>query len=115
LKVGHARVKHGIKYPLVYNPENGGNNIFNCVQRAHQNTLETYPTFLMLLFTGGISLPRMTSAAGTAYVFGRILYAQGYYTGKPENRLRGTPFYLPSLLTLLFCSLHTASKVLQWI
>jgi hypothetical protein len=32
INVGLARKKYGIKYPKMYSDENGGDNMFNCVQ-----------------------------------------------------------------------------------
>ena len=32
MKVGRARKQYGIKYPIMYNAENGGDNVFNCIQ-----------------------------------------------------------------------------------
>ena len=65
--------------------------------------------------------------AGLIYIFGRFLYAQGYYTGGwfffsvlknswnretilftvPENRVRGWPSYIGTLV-LLGCSIAYA-------
>jgi glutathione S-transferase len=63
--------------------------LFNCYQRAHQNTLENIPTFLSLLLLGGLFCAKWAAGAGVAWVVGRVVYALGYYTGAPKNRLYG--------------------------
>ena len=32
IQVGMARKKYDIKYPRMYSDENGGDNVFNCIQ-----------------------------------------------------------------------------------
>ncbi|KAF6775411.1 hypothetical protein AHF37_04207 [Paragonimus kellicotti] len=66
------------KYPLLYHPTN---NLFNCIQRGHQNYLEVLPLFLMFLFVGGLRYPRTFTACGSIFLIGRILYFKGYATG----------------------------------
>ncbi|CAO3676313.1 unnamed protein product [Umbelopsis vinacea] len=116
-KVGAARKAAQVPYPYMYAEKaeaekDPKKNIFNCTQRAHQNTLENYPTFLLLLFSGGIGSPVVSAGAGIAWLAGKFLYAQGYSTGDPAKRMRGAVAYL-GLLTLLYTSGMTAYKLLN--
>ena len=100
--------------------------VFNCIQRAHQNTLENLPQFFFLLTIGialhdryfktlrmfvfcpgGLSMPKLSAAAGWVWVAGRGVYALGYSTGDPAKRVRGAFGYL-GLFTLLGCAIKTA-------
>ncbi|KAI4321222.1 hypothetical protein MLD38_034628 [Melastoma candidum] len=61
-QVGAARKKYNVFYPNLYASEsdNKDANLFNCIQRGHQNSLEMMPLFF---------------------------YFKGYATGDPQNRL----------------------------
>ena len=108
--VGKARKQYSIKYPTMYSPDN---DKFNCIQRAHQNTLESYPQFLLLLMIGGLQYPRFAAGAGVVALLGRIAYAKGYYTGDPEKRRWGTFGYI-GILGLLGSCLSLAVHELNW-
>merc|ERR1719430_2310990 len=107
MQVGKARKKHKIPYPTMYSPDN---DLFNCVQRAHQNTLEVLPQFLMFLLIGGARYPVISSLAGLIWIAARIAYAKGYYTGDPKKRMRGTFGYI-GFLTLLGTTVATGLNV----
>jgi uncharacterized membrane protein YecN with MAPEG domain len=62
INVAIARKKYGIKYPKMY--EGTDDSVFDCVQRAHQNTLEYLPSFLSLLMLNGIAAPYSTAVVG---------------------------------------------------
>eukprot|EP00884_Botryococcus_braunii_P019232 jgi/Botrbrau1/5993/Bobra.104_1s0023.1 len=85
-----ARRKYKVKYPALYaDKENKDADVFNCVQRAHQNCLEYQPALLVSLLLAGLRFPIFASIAGLVVAAGRILYFSGYSTGIPDARYRG--------------------------
>ena len=86
--------------------------VFNCYQRAHQNTLEGYPIFLTLLAIAAIDTPVVAAASGLIWIVGKYFYAQGYYTGVPANRTRGSFSYI-GLFTLLGCAIKTSYDLIS--
>ncbi|KAI9244928.1 hypothetical protein BY458DRAFT_529188, partial [Sporodiniella umbellata] len=87
-------------------------NKFNCVQRAHQNTLEMFPIYSTLLLIGGLKYPEISATAGAVYLLGRIVYVSGYSTGSPSKRVRGAFSYL-GLLTLIGTSGSTIYNLVK--
>ena len=87
IKVAIARKQYGIKYPKMY--EGTEDSVFDCVQRAHQNTLEYLPSFLALLMLNGLAAPLSTAAVGMVWNVARIAYVIGYGKGDPNGRLPG--------------------------
>ncbi|KAL3881546.1 hypothetical protein ACJMK2_027975 [Sinanodonta woodiana] len=86
-------------------------HVFNCIQRAHQNTLESYPMFLVLMIFGGILYPKLSALCGLIWIAARVTYAFGYYTGDPERRKWGAFGYI-GLLILLVINIIFALKLL---
>jgi glutathione S-transferase len=46
------------------------------IQRGHQNTLEVYPEFLLMLGLGSIKYPVISSIGGVIWLIGRIVFFQ---------------------------------------
>ncbi|MED6116071.1 hypothetical protein PIB30_096652 [Stylosanthes scabra] len=59
LQVGIARKRYKVPYPNLYASESEDKDVklFNCIQRGHQNSLETMPIFFMLMILGGLKHP----------------------------------------------------------
>ncbi|XP_042901160.1 glutathione S-transferase 3, mitochondrial-like [Parasteatoda tepidariorum] len=109
--VFRARKTYKIEYPTMYSDTNMK---FNCMQRVHGNYLESFPTFLGLLFCGGLAHPFYCAIAGLVYLLGRLVYSIGYSTGDPKKRLFGLFSYC-GLLFLLYSTLKFAVRLLGWL
>ncbi|XP_076604415.1 microsomal glutathione S-transferase 3b [Chaetodon auriga] len=90
-KVGSARKKYNVQYPTMYSDKE---HMFNCIQRAHQNTLEVIPLWLVFQTIAALVYPLSASVLGAIFVTSRFSYAWGYYTGDPEKRLRSAYGYI---------------------
>ncbi|EAU92743.1 hypothetical protein CC1G_01788 [Coprinopsis cinerea okayama7 len=110
--VSSARKKAGIDYPQAYAEkaqEKASKEalIFNCAQRAHQNTLENLPAVYISTIVTGLRYPIPAAAACALWVVSRISYTRGYITGDPKKRVGllyglGSISLLGSLLTATY-------------
>ncbi|MBN3320594.1 MGST3 transferase, partial [Atractosteus spatula] len=108
MRVVQARKKYGVKYPAMYSDKE---QLFNCIQRAHQNTLEVFPQWLIFQFISGLAYPVVASVLGAIWVTSRFSYAWGYYTGDPEKRMRGAYGYI-GYFGVILLSLAAALQML---
>ena len=93
-RVPVARAKFGVKLPAT-----SGNPDFERVFRAHENTLEWMPTFLVPLWLCAIYLSDITAAAlGLLWIVGRVVYFTGY-SRAVEKRFPG--FFIQGMACLL--------------
>ncbi|KAF9130265.1 Microsomal glutathione S-transferase 3 [Mortierella sp. 14UC] len=63
--------------------------IFNCYQRIHQNTLEGFTMYLVMLLIAGLEYPVASAVLGGVWCLGRCLYYYGYSSGHPSSRQLG--------------------------
>jgi glutathione S-transferase len=90
-------VAHG-KFAIML-PATTGNPDFERIFRAHVNTLEWMPTFLVPLWLCALYLSDVTAGAlGLVWIAGRALYFAGY-SRAVEKRLPG--FFIQSTACLL--------------
>ncbi|TFK77302.1 membrane-associated proteins in eicosanoid and glutathione metabolism [Pluteus cervinus] len=119
LMVGRFRDRAGIKYPQLYAEKAEAEQskdafLFNCAQRAHQNTLESLPIVLILTLLGGLQYPVVVAAASGAWTISRISYSRGYVTGDPIQRTRGlSKLAYVGQLALLGSSVLTVVNLIQ--
>ena len=99
-RVPAARAKCGISAPAMT-----GDPLLERTIRAHYNTLEWLPIFLVSLWLFAIYVSELWAAVlGAVWIVGRIAYALGYYR---DARQRAPGFLIQSLATaaLLFGAL----------
>ncbi len=93
-RVAVAHIKFNVKLPAT-----AGNPDFERIFRAHMNTLEWMPIFLMPLWLCAIYLSDAAAALlGLVWIAGRVLYFAGY-SRAVEKRLPG--FFIQATACLL--------------
>ncbi|XP_046872149.1 microsomal glutathione S-transferase 3b [Hypomesus transpacificus] len=108
IKVGGARKKYDVKYPTMYSDKDP---VFNCIQRAHQNTLEVYPQWLVFQTIASLVYPTSAAVLGAIWVTSRFSYAWGYYTGDPVKRMQGAYGYI-GLFGVIILTISVALQLL---
>lgn len=94
LRVGRARSKFNVPAPAVHGDEN-----FERVFRAHQNTVEQMVMFLPLLVLAAWLWGDLYAAGyGVIWSLGRILYVEGYARAAGKREIG---FLLSGALSLL--------------
>jgi glutathione S-transferase len=93
-RVAEARRKFDVKLPATT-----GHPDFERIFRAHMNTLEWMPTFLVPLWLCAVYLSDVTAALlGLVWIVGRAMYFTGYRSAV-EKRLPG--FIIQAMACLL--------------
>ena len=70
------------------------------VQRAHLNFVENYPKFLGVAFFAAKMAPKLAAVFGFISLLGRVVFAQGYYSGIAEKKDNGAFGYMLGIFPL---------------
>ncbi|KAI2656980.1 Microsomal glutathione S-transferase 2 [Labeo rohita] len=98
-------MKHKILPPSVTGPPE-----FERTFRAHQNSVEMYSVFLLVMWISGIFLNEVLAAlGGVLYIVGREMYFIGYIR---ESKKRLPGFYLV-LCALLFLTVMSTIGIIH--
>ena len=112
-----ARAKYDVKWPHTFAPEGDpampaqpdltqppprvppleGHKdkvAFDCVQRAHLNFVENYTQVLALTYFAAQAAPYWAFLSAFFFLLGRLVFANGYYSGNAENRNAGAFGYM---------------------
>jgi len=107
LQVGRARAKCGIAAPTMT-----GDPVLERTIRAHYNTLEWLPLFLVPMWLFAIYWSDLIAAiVGLVWIVGRIVYQLGY-VADPKKREVGFLIQAVAVAVLLFGSLGRLVYVL---
>ena len=107
LQVGRARAKCGIAAPAMT-----GDPVLERTIRAHYNTLEWLPLFLVPLWLFAIYWSDLWAAIfGLVWIVGRVIYQLGY-VADPKKREAGFLIQALAVAVLLFGSLGRIAYVL---
>ncbi|KAL1348598.1 uncharacterized protein LOC107458039 [Arachis duranensis] len=114
-QVAIARKRYKVPYPTLYASEsqNKDAKLFNCIQRGHQNSLETMAIFFMLMILGGLKHPSICGVLGVLYIIARYFYFKGYATGDPINRLKIGRLFFVALVGLMLCAISFGCTLLH--
>jgi len=107
LQVGRARAKCGVSAPAMT-----GDPVLERTIRAHYNTLEWLPIFLVSMWLFAIHWSDLVAAiVGLVWIVGRILYQRGY-VADPAKREMGFLIQALACAVLLFGALGRLVYVL---
>ena len=89
VKDGEKDAEVQYSFPNLYVTTSGSSphaTAFNCVQRSHQQIMETLPGYLMIAMIAGVQFPVATTILCSLWLYSRMVWAEGYRTGNAANR-----------------------------
>mmetsp|Transcript_19773 Transcript_19773/g.49188 ORF Transcript_19773/g.49188 Transcript_19773/m.49188 type:complete len:211 (-) Transcript_19773:2054-2686(-) len=88
-KDGEKDVEARYKLPNLYAQGTSKNaRAFNCVQRSHQQILETLPGYFVTVLVSGLEYPVATFVFGSLWLYSRSVWVVGYSDSSGDPALR---------------------------
>jgi glutathione S-transferase len=115
-----GRKLHGVEYPNMYasivtlpdgkvvtNAKDlASANTFNCIQRGHQNALESAYAIMTMTVVSGLVFPKTAALGLVMWSAGAYIYSVQYACGDPAKRNKGLALLkYAGLLTLMVSNL----------
>eukprot|EP01124_Arcella_intermedia_P023949 TRINITY_DN3931_c0_g2_i1.p1 TRINITY_DN3931_c0_g2~~TRINITY_DN3931_c0_g2_i1.p1 ORF type:complete len:196 (-),score=29.20 TRINITY_DN3931_c0_g2_i1:3-590(-) len=118
MHVVRARAQHNVPWPALYaDPTNPKAAAFNCIQRAHQQTLENVGGFLGALAVAGQRYPVTTGLLGAVWALTRIFFMLDYSKGASQRNRRaglGTVAFMILGGLSMLTAFHQVGLALPW-
>ena len=116
-KDGEAHVKERYGLPNLYvEGVSKHARAFNCVQRSHQQTLESFPQFLFFSISASLCFPLTSTITCALWWYARVVWTNGYAKseGDPAQRYSHpfSRFIWTGLLVQFLGSIMTALNIL---
>ncbi|KAG7340400.1 MAPEG family protein [Nitzschia inconspicua] len=117
-KDGEKDVQERYAYPNLYAQGTTKNvRAFNCVQRSHQQVLETFTGYIMTALFAGLEFPITASIFCTLWLYSRSLWVSSYAEseGDPSKRYDKpfSSFFWNAMLVLwMTCNMSAVSMLL---
>lgn len=114
INVIRARKKYGVKYPDLYADNTNKNaKAFNCVQRAHQNTLEVWAPISILVALNGFVMPQVSAFCGLMFTVSRIIYGAGYKSSPEGRRVGSILYHIGCDIPLILLTFYNGYQMIQ--
>ena len=85
---------------------------FNCVQRSHQQILETLPGYFVTVLISGLEYPVATFCFASVWLHSRMVWAKGYADSNERYSHPHSKFFWHCMLALLLMSWLVAMQLL---
>mmetsp|Transcript_15481 Transcript_15481/g.35451 ORF Transcript_15481/g.35451 Transcript_15481/m.35451 type:complete len:210 (+) Transcript_15481:453-1082(+) len=116
-KDGEKDVEQRYKLPNLYAQGTSKHaKAFNCVQRSHQNILETFPGYVCTVLFVGLEYPVTSSVLALLWLYSRMVWVKSYAASAGDAAKRYdhpfSAFFWHAMMALIIASWLVAAELL---